>query len=121
VRHVVAENERVLAVRAALASGDRRALGELFAASHASLAGDYAVSTPRLDLLVEAASSVEGVVGARMTGAGFGGCIVALVDVGRADAVAEDVVERYRRASGHAARAWISRPASGALELAALS
>jgi galactokinase len=117
VRHVVTENERVLAAREALRREDRPTLGVLFAASHRSLAADFAVSTPRLDALVEAAIGVDGVVAARMTGAGFGGCIVALVDAERASVAAEGIVDRYRRATGHAARSWVSRAGAGALQL----
>jgi galactokinase len=83
-RHVVAENERVGAAGAALESGDVAALGELFAAGHASLRDLFEVSSPELDALVEIAGGVPGVVAARMTGAGFGGCTVNLV---RPDAV----------------------------------
>ena len=119
VRHVVTENERVLGARRALEADDRSSLGQLFAASHASLATDYAVSTPRLDALVAAASAVDGVVGARMTGAGFGGCIVALVEADAARHAADQIVERYRFATGHEARAWTSAAAAGALELRA--
>ena len=117
VRHVVTENERVLAARDALRTGDRAALGALFAASHRSLSGDFDVSTPRLDLLVEAAGAVDGVVGARMTGAGFGGCIVVLAEAVGAARAASEIGERYRRATGHAAHSWVSRAGAGALEL----
>jgi galactokinase len=112
----VTENARVLAARVAMLHGDRDALGHLFAASHASLATDYSVSTPRLDALVAAAAATDGVIAARMTGAGFGGCIVALVDAASSELAEREVVERYRRATGHHARAWVSRPAGGALE-----
>jgi galactokinase len=78
-RHVVAENRRVHDGAAALRAGDARAVGGLLDASHASLRDLYEVSSPELDALVEAARSVEGVAGARLTGAGFGGCIVVLV------------------------------------------
>jgi galactokinase len=117
VRHVVTENERVLAARDALRTGERPALRALFAASHRSLREDFEVSTPRLDILVEAAVAVDGVVGARMTGAGFGGCIVVLAEADRAAAAATEIGERYRRASGHVAQSWISRAAAGALQL----
>ena len=121
VRHVVTENERVLLARDALARDDRQALGELFAASHRSLAADFAVSTSRLDALVDAAVAVDGVVGARMTGAGFGGCIVVLVTADRADSAAAEIGERYHAATGHSAQAWVSRPGAGAVELGARS
>ncbi|MFN2608044.1 MAG: galactokinase [Acidimicrobiales bacterium] len=86
-RHVVTENARVAAMAAALATDDLATVGELLAASHASLRDDFEVSTPRLDALVGALAAVPGVIGARLTGAGFGGCAVALAgagtDVGR--------------------------------------
>jgi galactokinase len=81
-RHVVTENARVDAFASALRSGDRRGLRAAMADSHASLRDDFEVSTPTLDALVEALSSMTGVVGARLTGAGFGGCVVTLVERG---------------------------------------
>lgn len=81
-RHVVTENARVDELAAALATGDRPAMGEAMAASHASLRNDFEVSTPVLDDLVAALTAVDGVIGARLTGAGFGGCVVALVGLG---------------------------------------
>ncbi|MBV8298417.1 MAG: galactokinase [Candidatus Eremiobacteraeota bacterium] len=84
-RHVVGENARVLAAVAALRENDLARAGALMNASHDSLRDDYEVSSPELDLLVEAARGVPGVYGARMTGGGFGGSIVVLV---RRDAVA---------------------------------
>jgi galactokinase len=81
-RHVVTENARVQACAAALAAGDLEVAGALMAASHASLRDDFAVTTPALDALVERVGAVDGVYGARMTGAGFGGCVVALARPG---------------------------------------
>jgi len=91
-RHVVEENARVLATVAALEAGDLVAVGRLFDASHASLRDLYEVSSPELDALVEIAGAVPGVLGARLTGAGFGGCTITLVRrdaVGRLSAVIE--------------------------------
>jgi galactokinase len=81
-RHVVTENERVRAFATALADGDLAACGELMLASHRSLAADFEVSTPRLDELVSSLTARPGVFGARLTGAGFGGCVVALAQPG---------------------------------------
>jgi len=81
-RHVVTENERVRQFAAALAAGHLTGAGALMVASHASLRDDYEVSTPVLDALVERLLAVPGVYGARLTGAGFGGCVVALTDPG---------------------------------------
>ena len=77
---MVTENERVDATVAALADADVHRAGELMAASHASLRDDYEVSTPELDAMVAALVEIRGVFGARLTGAGFGGCAVALCD-----------------------------------------
>ena len=79
-RHVVTENQRVLDFADCLRAGDLTAAGRLMAASHASLASDFEVSTDALDALVEELSAAPGVYGARLTGAGFGGCVVALAD-----------------------------------------
>ena len=113
-RHVLTENARVLELAQALRSGDRAPLAGLLAASHDSLARDFEVSTPELDLLVQAAVDTPGVVGSRMTGAGFGGCTVSLVEVDRAQEVREEVLRRDAEASGRQPRGWVSRAADGA-------
>jgi galactokinase len=79
-RHVLSENQRVTDACAALAAGDAGALGRLLSASHDSLRDDYEVSTPELDRLVAASVAVDGVAGARLTGAGFGGATIHLVE-----------------------------------------
>ena len=104
VRHVETENERVCATVAALEDGDAEALGPIFAASHASLRGDYEVSTPALDALV-AAVLAAGAFAARMTGGGFGGSVVALTEAGRA----ADVLATT------GAQGWIVRAVDGAI------
>jgi len=113
-RHVVTENARVLEAVAALRAGRVGDLGPLFAASHRSMADDYQASTPELDRLVELAAATRGVLAARLTGAGFGGCTVNLVEVGRAAPAAVEVLDRYRAATGRQGRWWASRPADGA-------
>ena len=81
-RHVISENTRVREFATALAAGDLAAAGELMVASHRSLAADFATSTPVMDDAVAALMAIPGVWGARMTGGGFGGCTVALTEVG---------------------------------------
>ena len=81
-RHVVTENERVRTFAAALAAGDLVAAGRTMVESHASLRDDYEVSTPTMDAAVDALAAQPGVYGARMTGGGFGGCVVALCQPG---------------------------------------
>ncbi len=105
-RHVVNENQRTLLAAAALKTGDLDALGELMFDSHASLRELFEVSCPQLDTLVEAASAQRdrgGVIGARMTGGGFGGCAVILCHRDRGDAVAHHVRAAYQAAHGRSA------------------
>ncbi len=94
-RHVVTEDNRVLEV---LQGVSAQRFGELMNASHASLRDDYEVSVPALDTLVAILQETPGVFGARLTGAGFGGACVALVEAGKAGAIAQNVLERYNNA-----------------------
>jgi galactokinase len=102
-RHVVTENERVLAAVAALRDGDAARLGQLISASHASLRDDYEVSTPDVDMLVRVAEQHPAVYGARLTGGGFGGAIVAVTRAGLAADAAREVASRYADATGRRA------------------
>jgi len=115
-RHVVGENERVLDAVAALKAGDFDTLGELLLASHASLRDDFEVSTPELDLLVELLVEA-GALGARLTGAGFGGCVVGLVRADRVAAVIEHVTLRARGETGVEPAAFAVRAVDGASAL----
>ncbi len=99
-RHVVGENVRVLETEVALAGGDLEAVGRLFAASHASLRDLFEVSSPELDALVEIATATDGVVAARMTGAGFGGSTVNLVRRDRVGAFRDAVENDYPSRTG---------------------
>jgi galactokinase len=112
-RHVVSENARVLEFVAALRAGDVNALGPLLLASHDSLRSDFDVSTPELDLLVELLVGA-GAIGARLTGAGFGGCVVALVQRNHADDLVAKTVARYRTATGLEPVAFSARAVDGA-------
>jgi galactokinase len=99
-RHVVTENARVRGTVEALRSGDLAALGALLHASHESLRTDFEVSAPELDLLVSLAHGEAGVHGARLTGGGFGGAVLMLVEAGQGVALARRIASRYARASG---------------------
>jgi galactokinase len=112
-RHVVSENARVLASVQALKRGDVDSLGPLLDASHASLRDDFEVSTPELDALVEALRDA-GALGARLTGAGFGGCVVALAPRADAGRIAGEAAARYADESGRKPRSWIVRAVDGA-------
>lgn len=98
-RHVVTENERTLQAAEALRRGDASRMGALMNASHASLRDHFEVSSEELDLMVELAQGQPGCYGARMTGAGFGGCAVALVEAAAAEPFAREVERRYRERS----------------------
>jgi galactokinase len=116
-RHVVGENARTLAAVDALERGALDELGRLMAASHASLRDDYEVSCAELDALVDVASSLPGVTGARMTGGGFGGCTVNLVVREEMAEVTRRVVETYRQRFGREPRVFVTRAAAGAGEI----
>lgn len=108
VRHVRSENARVAETVAALERGDVEALGPIFAASHASLRDDYEVSTPALDAVVAAALQA-GAIGARMTGGGFGGSVVAVAERGAADDVLRGTLMRA------GVQGWVVRAVGGLL------
>ncbi len=105
-RHVVSENERVLTAAAAFRSGNFSYVGELMNDSHWSLRDDYEVSGPELDTLTELLRELPGVLGARLTGAGFGGCCVALVEQAQIASVAAQIVPAYNSATGRSAEAF---------------
>lgn len=102
-RHVVTENARVHALVAAFEEVRLEAIGGLLAASHASMRDDFEVSVPETDLLVELAVAQPEILGARLTGGGFGGSIVALAAAGRGRAAAERVASEYRRRTAKSA------------------
>ncbi len=116
-RHVVTENARTLAAASALRAGQMEAMGALMFASHASLRDDYQVSAPELDTLVSAAAQIDGVYGARMTGGGFGGCVVGLVAADAALRILQDLAERFAREHGRRPRGFVARAAGGGREL----
>lgn len=99
-RFIIEENARVLALAEALPAGDRAALGALFAASYAGARDLYEIGAPAMGHMMAAMTTAPGVVAARQAGAGFGGCMVALVERGAADAFAAHVAQRYATASG---------------------
>lgn len=102
-RHAVYENQRTIKAVAALKAGDLETFGKLMNASHVSLRDDYEVTGKELDTLVEAAWKQEGVIGSRMTGAGFGGCTVSIVKEEAIDDFIKNVGEIYEKEIGYAA------------------
>ncbi len=116
-RHIISENQRVMEFVSACGRGDLGRMGELFAASHASLRDDYEVSCEELDFLVETACSIEGVWGARMTGGGFGGCTVNLVDPAAEDRFRGDIARRYHDRFSVHPQIYRCEPSAGASEI----
>ena len=101
-KHAVYENQRTVKAVDALKKGDITLFGQLMNASHVSLRDDYEVTGVELDTLVEEAWKVEGVIGSRMTGAGFGGCTVSIVKDEAIDTFIEQVGEAYEGKIGYA-------------------
>ena len=116
-RHVVGENERVEKFVDACGRGDLRQMGELFVESHRSLQFDYEVSSEELDFLVDAALGIEGVYGARMTGGGFGGCTVNLVDPAAETRFESEIACQYQDRFGARPQVYRCRPSAGASEI----
>lgn len=117
-RHVITENERVMQTIAALRRGDLREVGRLMNASHDSLRDDYEVSSEALDIMVEAMRSTPGCYGARLTGAGFGGCTVALVEPGNEQTIADAIYEQYPKATNIWPEVYTTHAGSGATVIA---
>jgi galactokinase len=113
-RHVITENARVERAAAALTNGDFHEVGLLMAESHRSLRDDYEVSCVELDAMAAIAGALDGVYGARMTGGGFGGSVVALVDTAKADAdLQRQIRERYQAETGLRPDVWVCAAGPG--------
>jgi galactokinase len=116
-RHVISENQRVLDAAQALREGDWPRMGRLMAQSHDSMRRDFQISCPELDALVALAEQYIDsgeVYGARMTGGGFGGCTVTLVQAGAAERIGKQIAEAYEREVGITPSFFVSQPAAGA-------
>ena len=116
-QHVISENARVLEAAQALKDGDLLRFGVLMYASHASLRDDYEVSCKELDLMVELARKCSGVYGARMTGGGFGGCTVNLVDADAVEEFKAAIAGDYNDATGLHPEIYVCTAADGAAEV----
>jgi galactokinase len=113
-RHVVTEDDRVQRAAAALEAGQVGEVGRLMNESHVSMRDDYEISCAEIDVLVSLAGRVDGVLGARMTGGGFGGCTINLVRVEAVDRFADQVGRAYREATGITPQFLVCRPGAGA-------
>lgn len=116
-RHVISENERVLEAVETMKKGNAKRLGELFNESHESLKNDFEVTNDALNMIVECAREQVGCYGARMTGAGFGGCAVALVNEENAEAFVKNVTVAYRLRSGFEANVYVCKSSAGANQI----
>ena len=116
-RHIVTENERVASAAAALERGDLDALRDLMGASHRSLRDDYQVSCSELDAMVEIANRQRGVYGTRMTGGGFGGCTINLVDKAHSAEFRRTVAEEYHSATGFEPDIYVCQASPGVQEV----
>ncbi len=117
VLHVISENDRVLKSVEALKNGDLKTFGLLMNASHDSLRDDYEVTGTELDTLVDETRKIPGVIGSRMTGAGFGGCTVTLAENSAVDTVIETVGKAYEEKIGYAASFYLSSIEDGGHEI----
>lgn len=113
-RHVITENQRVLDVAQALEAGDVERAGQLLNDSHRSLRDDYQVSCAELDFMAERAVAIDGVYGARMSGGGFGGCVVAFVEPEKAESISAELGKAYKEKFGINAGIFYTRAAGGA-------
>ncbi|NJL95962.1 MAG: galactokinase, partial [Anaerolineae bacterium] len=113
-QHVITENARTLAARDAMQAGDAPTLGALMNASHASLRDDFEVSSPALDIMAEVAQKQPGCYGARMTGAGFGGCAVSLVEASAVEHFVQAVEAEYGAKTSHTPQFYICQAVAGA-------
>jgi len=112
--HVITENDRTLQAVEAMCRGEVAALGVLMNKSHESLRDDYEVSSDALNAMVECAEAHAGCHGARMTGAGFGGCAVALIDADTADDFAKATAAAYQEKTGHTSAVYVCQATDGA-------
>jgi galactokinase len=115
--HVIKENERVLAFRDACVRHDREEMGHLFYASHTSMRDDYEISCAEIDFLVETAMALDGCYGARLTGGGFGGCTVNLVDPAVEEQFRSIITASYQERFGITPAIYECQPATGAREI----
>ncbi|MGB7190012.1 MAG: galactokinase [Acidobacteriaceae bacterium] len=118
-RHIITENNRTVAAADALERGDLKTLGRLLYEAHASYRDDFEASCPEADILVELASKQEGCIGARLTGGGFGGCTVNLVETARAQEFGQNLREGYKKTTGIDADIYLCRASAGAHEIRA--
>ena len=115
-RHIVTENARVMEAREAMLAGDAARLGEVMTRAHASERDDFECSTPEIDFLVETANAVPGCFGARLTGGGFGGCTVNLVEASAVEPFKQALLAAYEKKFSHTGEVYVCEAVDGAVE-----
>jgi galactokinase len=113
-RHIVTENARVLEAERALGSGDLVACGRAMNASHISMRDDFEITCPEVDMLAGLAQTVKGVYGSRMTGGGFGGCTISLIEAFAVDKASQILIDGYRIGMGRDVDIYVCAPSDGA-------
>jgi galactokinase len=113
-RHIVTENARVLEAERALGSGDLVACGRAMNASHISMRDDFEITCPEVDMLAGLAQTVKGVYGSRMTGGGFGGCTISLIEASAVDKASQMLTDGYRIGMGRDVDIYVCAPSDGA-------
>jgi galactokinase len=112
-RHVITENARVMQAVECLSKGDAPGMGTLMNASHASMQDDFEITIEEIDSLAEIAQSEAGCLGARMTGGGFGGCVVALVENQSVEPFTKNVLNEYSKRTNLAPKGYVCQPSRG--------
>jgi galactokinase len=113
-RHIVTENARVLEAERALEAGDLVACGRAMNASHISMRDDFEITCPEVDMLAGLAQTVKGVYGSRMTGGGFGGCTISLIEASAVDKASQILIDGYRIGMGRDVDIYVCAPSDGA-------
>jgi galactokinase len=113
-KHIITENDRTVAMAEALSKKEWKTCGELMYGSHTSMKNDFEITCSEVDLLVEIAARLDGVIGSRMTGGGFGGCTVSLVETSKIDSISKAVTEQYKAKTGITPTIFATQPAQGA-------
>ncbi|MDR0869765.1 MAG: galactokinase [Planctomycetaceae bacterium] len=113
-KHVITEDDRTVAFGEALTAKNWKRCGELMYASHESMKNDFEITCPEIDALVEIAKDTDGTIGSRMTGGGFGGCTVSLVETAKIGSITERITEQYQKKVGKEPTIFATKPAQGA-------
>jgi galactokinase len=116
-RHIITENNRTVAMADAMVRNDWKTCGKLMYESHTSMRDDFEITCAEIDILVEMMPSVDGVIGSRMTGGGFGGCTVSFVESSKSMNISKVVTERYKTKTGIEPTIFVTRPAQGTMIL----